>query len=182
MYGLLYKVTNVATPIASMLQVLPMEEREKVYRQRAQLRAKREKDKSYWASQRLEEETKRKKEKAAIPAQAPVIPRTTQKCLTKKAQVQARQKRESDDIKREERKEKARHARQLEVGRALAEVMRRIDRQQGRLAPRETDQDAQLKARESHERYHQALKDNKIKLEQVCIVDMYTLYQTQILP
>lgn len=151
-----------------------MEEREKIYRQRALERAKREKDKSSWATQRLEKETKRRKERAAFLAQAPAIPRTTKKCLMKTAQVQARRKQESDDIAREERQEKARHARQQEVGRALAEVMRRIDRQQGRLVTRETGKDAQQKARESHERYRRALKENKIKLEQVRIVEIYS--------
>ncbi|CAM9161204.1 unnamed protein product [Pylaiella littoralis] len=151
-------------------QVLPMEEREKVYRQRAQERAqeraKRENDKSSWASQALEEATKRRIEKETSSAQTPVIPRTTQKCLMKTAQVQARRKQERYDIEREEREEKTRHARQQEVGRALAEVIKRIDRQQGRLARRQIDKEVRKKAREDHERYRRALKDNQIKLEQ----------------
>lgn len=148
-----------------------MEEREKVYRQRAQERAqeraKRENDKSSWASQALEEATKRRIEKEASSAQTPVIPRTTQKCLMKTEQVQARRKQERYDIEREEHEEKTRHARQQEVGRALAEVIKRIDRQQGRLAPRQIDKEVRKKAREDHERYRQALKDNQIKLQQV---------------
>lgn len=151
-----------------------MEEREKVYRQRALERAKREKEKSSWATQKLEEETKRRKERAAFSAQAPAIPQTTKKCLMKTAQVQARRKQESDDIAREERRDKIRHARQQEAGRALSEVIRRIDRQQGRLVTRETGKHAQEKARESHERYHRALKENKIKLEQVRTIEGHT--------
>lgn len=148
-------------------QVLPMEEREKTYRLRAQERAQREHENAISARQRLEEEVRRRREKAACSAQAPVMPRATYKSLQRTAQAQKRLKEEADNLKREKRREEARHARQRKTSKALAEVMRRIDLEQGRLARRDTGEDAQRKARESRERYRQALKDNKSKLQQV---------------
>lgn len=144
-----------------------MEERERTYRLRARERAQREQEKNDLARQRLEEEVRWKREEAACSAQVPVVPRATYKSLLKTAQVQERQKIEAEQLKREKRKEEARHARQRKTSKALAEVMRRIDLEQGRLARRETRKDAQQKARESRERYCQALKDNQGKLEQV---------------
>ena len=144
-----------------------MEEREKTYRLRAQERAQREQEKSNLARQKMEEEVRRRREKAASSAQVPVVPRATYKSLMKTAQVQERQKMEAETLQREKRKEEARHARQRKTSKALAEVMRRIDLEQGRLARRATGKDAQQKAQESRERYRQALKDNQSKLEQV---------------
>lgn len=144
-----------------------MEEREKAHRLRTQERAQREKEKNHLARQRLEDEARRRREKAAWSAPVPAMPRATYKSLLKTAQVRERQNKEAENLKREKHKKVARHARQRKTSKALAEVMRRIDAEQGRLPRRETGRDAQQQARESRERYRQALKDNQSKLEQV---------------
>lgn len=143
-----------------------MEEREKVYRQRAQERAQREQAQSSSACQsKRTNETRRKKNRKN--SAAPVVPGTTANFQMKISQVRAKREKESDDLRREKRKETARHVLEQVTSKRLAQVMARIDRQQGRLARRDTAEEAHERASESRARYRNALAENRQKLEQV---------------
>lgn len=158
------KVATTCPPFP--FQVLPMEERQKMYTKRAQERAQREKDKTDLARQ-LAEDVERRRNQKAFSASVPVAPRTTHSFLIKTAQTQAKLAKERCEIQRETDREKKMRARQDETKNHLAEVMRRIDREQGRQFRRDTHQEAEHKSRESHEKYRRALKENKARLEQV---------------
>lgn len=140
-----------------------MEERENVYRQRAKERARREQDKS------LSEEIRRRPRTKKVPlaATVPVVPRSTNSFSLKTAHVRARLEKEKGDLKRQKQEELARRTRQQAMSKTISEVMRRMDFQQTRLAHRPTAAEARQRARESRERYHLCLKENKQRLEQV---------------
>ncbi|CAM9129448.1 unnamed protein product [Ectocarpus fasciculatus] len=143
-------------------QVLPMEERENVYRQRAKERARREQEKP------LSEEIKQRPRRKNVPlaATVPVVPRSTNSFSLKTAHVRARLEKEKSDLKRQKQEELARRTRQQAMSKTISDVMRRMDSQQTRLAHRPTAAEARQTARESQERYHVCLKENKQKLEQ----------------
>ncbi|CAM9139862.1 unnamed protein product [Ectocarpus sp. 13 AM-2016] len=143
-------------------QVLPMEERENVYRQRAKERARRKQDKS------LTEEIRQRPRRKKVPlaATVPVVPRSTNSFSLKTAHVRARLAGEKSDLKRQKQEELARRTRQQAMSKTISKVMRRMDYQQTRLARRPTAAEARQTARESQERYHVCLKENKQKLEQ----------------
>ena len=143
-----------------------MEEREKMYRERAKERAQRERQRVDAARQLEEKERHRRREKA-FAARVPVAPRTTHSFLLKTAQVQARINQARDDAKREEQRRLELRAQQRETGRALMEVMKDIDGQQGRLDYRDADRRAKQKARENTINYRNALKENRVRLEKV---------------
>ncbi|CAM9297218.1 unnamed protein product [Ascophyllum nodosum] len=145
-------------------KTLPMEEREKMYRERAKERAQRERQRVDAARQLEEKERHRRREKA-FAARVPVAPRTTHSFLLKTAQVQARINQARDDAKREEQRRLELRAQQRETGRALMEVMKDIDGQQGRLDYRDADRRAKQKARENTINYRNALKENRVRLE-----------------
>ncbi|CAM9245758.1 unnamed protein product [Hapterophycus canaliculatus] len=147
-------------------QVLPMEEREKLWRQRAQERTSRERPQSSSAYQSKQGNGIGRKKKRTRLAHTHVVPRTTTNFQMKTAHMQARREEESNAVKQEQDKETARHAQEQVTGKRLAQVMARMDREQARLAKRDTVEEANKKARESRERYRKALLENKRKLEQ----------------
>lgn len=143
-----------------------MEEREKVYQKRAKERAQEKQKRHLSASRREEKENRRRKEKLLL-APAPVVPRTTHSFLLKSAQVRARLEKESYDALRDKERQIQRLARQKETGKALADVMRQMGRQQGRQAQQRNPREAEQHAGQDREKYRQALKENKCRLEEV---------------
>ncbi|CAM9244270.1 unnamed protein product, partial [Scytosiphon promiscuus] len=146
-------------------QVLPMEEREKVSKQRAQARKECEQAQSLSACDgRGRNETWRRESRTLFAT--PIVPRTTSNFQMKLAYVQARQERERNDLERKIRKETARHVQEQVTSKRLAKVLAQLDRQQGRLARRNPAREGRRKTRESRERYRKVLTENRKKLEQ----------------
>lgn len=145
-----------------------MEEREKLYASRRQEKMQRELEKASVARRNQEEEFRRKKQNALL-APVPIIPRTTHSFLLKTADVRAQLERKRVEAERESEEQARRCARQQETSKALAEVMRDLNRQRGTEPRRDKTRNVEQRARESRKKYRQALQENKIKLENVCI-------------
>lgn len=145
-----------------------MEERDKLYRQRAQERARRKQSQSSLGCQRDKgNETLRTKSRTTFARAPVVVPRTTTNFQMKTAAIYARREKEVDDLERKKQLEKARRVQEQVTSKRLAQAMAQMDRQQGRMPRRDTVEEAHQNARESRERYRKALKENRKKLEQV---------------
>lgn len=143
-----------------------MQERDKIYKQRAQQRTQHQLEKLSNAREREEEEKRRRQAKAFI-APVPLVPRTTNSVFMKMKKVQHKLMREADDARRKAERQRTWRHRQSEIGRSLSAVINRINRQQGRQARRQTDEEIKLRAREYHRKYRTTLSDNKAKMDQV---------------
>lgn len=146
-----------------------MEEREKFYVRRRHERKQRELEKASVARRNQEEEFRQKKKKA-LSAPVPVIPRTTHSFLLKTAEVRAQLEREQAMAKRESEEHDRRCSRQRETSKALAEVMKDMNRQRGTEPQRDKTRNMERRARESRQKYRQALQENKTKLENARIL------------
>lgn len=148
-----------------VFQVLPMEEREGMYRERAKERAQRAQD-QYELDRKLAVRTD-KQRNLSNTSSASVVPRTTHSFLVKTARVRARLEKEAYDLEQEKKRELRRRAQQQETSTALAEVMRQMGHKQTKQDRRVAELEYEQKARQGRERYRRALRENKARLEQV---------------
>lgn len=151
-----------------------MEEREKMYRERARERTQRAENQGA-LDRNLAVRTDKKIK--CNTSSAAVIPRTTHSFLVKTARVRARLEKESYDLKQEKRRELQRRVQQQETSKALAEVMRQMGNKQTKQDRRVAAMESEQKAREGRERYHRALQENKARLQQVCDIVLPGVYQ-----
>lgn len=142
-----------------------MEKREQEGQARARERAQRRLEKE--AAARLQEEEEIAQTRAkAFASRTPSFPRATHSYLIRTANIRSRLRRNREEHEREEQQEALRQAKERATGKALAEVMRLVNRQGGRPASRDL-RDARRRARQSQDTYRQALKDNEAALKQV---------------
>lgn len=143
-----------------------MEERDRKWRQRAKDRKQRRLEKES-AARRLREADERRKRAKALAAPVPLTPRTTRSFALKAAETRSRLQRREDEAKREAEEQARRCTRELRTGEALGAVMREMNRGRTQDARQEAAREAASRAKESRKRYHQALRENKTRLEQV---------------
>lgn len=147
-----------------------MEERENMYRERAQERAQRAQDQ---AALDRNLAVRADKQRKFITSSTPVVPRSTHSFLLKTARVRARLEKETCELKQEKKRELQRRAQQQETSKALAEVMRQMGNKQTKQDRRVAMMESEQKAREGRERYHRALRENRARLQQVRSIVQY---------
>lgn len=159
-----YELPGLDLYVLPDFQIMPMEERENMYRERAQERAQRAQDQAV-LDRNLAVRTDRQRKCST--SSAPVVPRSTHSFLVKMARVRARREKETYDLKQEKKRELQRRARQQETSKAIADVMRQMGNKQTKQDRRVAVMDSEQKARKGRERYHRALKENKARLQKV---------------
>lgn len=143
-----------------------MEKREKLNKRRREERLQRNQEQAATARRCEEDKSCRRKERA-LSAPAPLMPRTTHSFVLAAAKVRATLDRKRCEVKRETEEHAQRRARLQATGKFLSEVLRKMDCERGTGPRRHTTHDSERRARDSREKYRQALKENRTKLELV---------------